>query len=140
MGSHPPQRPPRALAPRGTIIRNDRQVSILAEEELVAIAGAMALPHLPAEWSGGNVVLSGLAHLSLLPAGTRLMAPSGATLFVTAYNLPCRKAGRSIAGFSGVDGHMFGFVRAARGLRGLVASVERAGRLRSAMRCAWCRR
>ena len=113
--------------PRGTVIRNDRQVSILGEEELVAIADAMDLPHLPAEWIGGNLVLAGLTDLSRLPAGTRLMAPSGATLFVTGYNKPCRKSGRAIAGFSGRNEHMFGFVRAARDRRGLVAYVERDG-------------
>ncbi|QCK84953.1 molybdenum cofactor sulfurase [Phreatobacter aquaticus] len=113
--------------PRGTVIRNDRQVSILGEEELATIAAAMTLPSLPAEWIGGNLVLAGIPDLSRLAVGSRLMAPSGATLFVTGYNKPCRKSGQSIAGFTGIDGHTFGFVRAARGMRGLVAYVERAG-------------
>jgi hypothetical protein len=113
--------------PRGTVIRNDRQVSILGEEELARIALDLDLPGLPAEWIGGNLVLAGLADLSRMPAGTRLMAPSGSTLFVTGYNKPCRKSGRAIADFSGRDDHMFGFVRAARDLRGLVAYVERDG-------------
>jgi hypothetical protein len=113
--------------PRGTVIRNDRQVSILAEDELAAIAEALALPHLPAEWIGGNLVLAGLAGLSRLSPGTRLMAPSGATLFVTGYNKPCAKSGAAIAGFSGRPEHRFGFVRAGRDLRGLVAYVERDG-------------
>lgn len=115
--------------PRGTVIRNDRQISILGDEELAVIAAAMGLPRLPADWIGANLTLSGRTDLSLLPAGARLMAPSGATILVTAYNAPCRQSGRAVAERSGVPDHEFGFVKAAKGRRGLVGYVERAGAL-----------
>jgi len=113
--------------PRGTIIRNDRQLSILGDEDLAEIARGMGLPTLPATWVGANMTLSGHDHLSALPPMTRLMAPSGATLAITGYNAPCRQSGRAIAVRSGDAAHEFGFVKAGKGRRGLVAYVERAG-------------
>lgn len=113
--------------PRGTVIRNDRQLSVLADEELAETAAALGLAKLPAEWIGANLTVSGLDRLSALAPMSRLMAPSGATIVVTAYNAPCRQSGRAIAARSGVPAHEFGFIKAANGRRGLVGYVERPG-------------
>ncbi|WP_211596708.1 MOSC domain-containing protein [Phreatobacter stygius] len=118
--------------PRGTVIRNDRQVSILSAEELAETAALMGLPTLPAEWIGANITVAGMPALSQLAPMSRLMAPSGATIVVTAYNAPCRQSGRAIAARSGVAAHEFGFVKAASGRRGLVGYVERPGLVRLA--------
>jgi MOSC domain-containing protein YiiM len=117
--------------PRGTVIRNDRQLSIVSEEELAEVARLMALDDLPAEWLGANLVLRDAPALSRLAPATRLIAASGATIVVTAYNKPCRQAGRAVAARSGVPAHEFGFVKAAAALRGLVGYVERAGVLKA---------
>lgn len=113
---------------RGTPIRNTRQISLLSREEMGEIALRMDLPEIRAEWLGGNVVLEGIAQMSRLPAGTTLFFPSGASLRVEQINAPCRIAGASLAEHyperTGLD---LLFPKAAAGLRGVVASVERAG-------------
>lgn len=115
--------------PRGTMMRNERQVSILSQEELSEVARAMATQALPPEWIGGNLLLSGLAHLSLLPPRSIMMFPSGAAIRIDGDNGPCRASGRSIADRTGNPEHEFSFVKAARNRRGLVGWVEREGRV-----------
>ena len=46
--------------PRGTEIRNDRQVTIVSPEELAEVAALMELPEIRPGWIGANLVLSGL--------------------------------------------------------------------------------
>jgi hypothetical protein len=114
--------------PRGTVIRNDRQVSLVSTEELAHIAMTLGLDALPAEWIGANILIES-GPISTYAPMTRLMAPSGATLVITAYNAPCRQSGRAIAERTGTAAHELDFVRAARGLRGIVGYVERPGRI-----------
>jgi MOSC domain-containing protein YiiM len=114
--------------PRGTVIRNDRQVSIVSGEELAKVAKAMGLPMLDPAWIGANLAIKGIADLSALPPGTRMTFADGAVLKVEAENGPCRVAGRSIAGhMPGREGLDLWFPKAARHKRGLVASVEKPG-------------
>ena len=117
--------------PRGTPMRNERQLSILSAEELAEIAMTLSLPRILGEWVGANLVLSGIPHLTRLPPRSLLMFPSGATIRVDGDNDPCRKTGRTIA--AQVPGRAdleFGFVKAAMGKRGLVGWVEREGAIR----------
>jgi len=117
--------------PRGTPIRNTRQVSILCPRELAEIAKRMQIDRVEAEWLGANLVISGLPSLTALPPGTRLVFPAEATLVVEGENLPCIHPGRVIAGhYPDRDGLASRFPRAAMHLRGLVAWVERPGRIR----------
>ena len=46
--------------PRGTEIRNERQLSIVAPDELAVVAGRMGLPEIRPEWIGANLVLHGI--------------------------------------------------------------------------------
>jgi len=117
--------------PRGTEIRGGREVSIVSLEELAVAAERMGLPELPPEWIGANLAIEGLPSLSYLPPGTRLHFAGDASLVVEAINGPCRDAGRSIARHSGgwAEFELL-FPRVARGLRGVVASVERPGVVR----------
>jgi hypothetical protein len=114
--------------PLGTVIRNDRQVSIVSDEELATVARAMGLPRLEPAWIGANLSVAGLQDLSALPPGTRLTFAGGAVLRVEAENGPCRIAGRSIAEqVPGRDGLDLLFPKVGKHRRGLVASVERPG-------------
>jgi hypothetical protein len=118
--------------PRGTEMRNERQVSIVAPDELALVAGRMGISKLKPEWIGANLLLEGLPHLSMLPAGTMLFFKGGATLKVDAQNGPCRFAGRRVAeraGMADIDGGALLFPKAAKRLRGLVAWVEKPGRI-----------
>lgn len=113
--------------PRGEEIRSGRQISIVSAEELEEIASAMGLAAIEAGWIGANLLLCGLPRLSFLPAGTRLFFAGGAALVVEAQNVPCRHAGRAVSRRTERPGDELTFPKAARRLRGLVASVERAG-------------
>ena len=118
--------------PRGTEIRSGRQVSIVSIEELAEVARRMELPALPAEWIGANLLLESVPNLSYLPPGTRLFFEGDASLVVEGINAPCRDAGRSIARHTGGrDEFELMFPKVARDLRGVVASVERAGIVRA---------
>ena len=52
---------------RGTEIRNERQLSILADDELHDIARALDVDRIEPGWIGANLVINGIANLSLPP-------------------------------------------------------------------------
>jgi len=113
--------------PRRTEIRNDRQLSMLSPDELQVVAKDLAVPVLEPEWLGGNMLVEGIARLSLLPPRTLLFFGSGPVLKVEGANAPCRKSGRAIAAHTGRADLEFGFVKVAKRRRGLVLWVERPG-------------
>jgi hypothetical protein len=118
--------------PRGTEMRNERQLSVVAAEELAIVAGRMGVAEIKPEWIGANLLIEGLPHLSMLPSGTLLFFKGGVTIKVDAQNGPCRIAGRSVAENAGMADHEAGallFPKAAKRLRGLVAWVEKPGRI-----------
>ncbi|RUW96723.1 MAG: MOSC domain-containing protein [Mesorhizobium sp.] len=115
---------------RGTEMRNERQLSIVAADELAIVAERMGLAEIKPEWIGANLVIEDVPHLSMLPAGTLLFFKGGVTLKVDAQNGPCRIAGRSIAenvGMADVEAGALLFPKAAKRLRGVVAWVEKPG-------------
>mgnify|MGYP001444974859 CR=1 FL=1 len=112
---------------RGTPVRNDRQLSILSREEMAIVAARLGLDELLGGWVGANLLLEGIPSLSFLPRGTRLFVEDAAVIQVEAPNAPCRIAGRNIAKHTGRQELELGFPREAMHLRGVVASVERAG-------------
>lgn len=114
--------------PRGTEIRNDRQLTVVSSQELAEVAAAMDLPAIDPGWIGANLVLDDIPDLTGLPAGTKLLFAGGVSLSVEAENEPCRIAGRSIAShFPDRQGLDLLFPKAAVHKRGLVASVEKPG-------------
>ncbi|WP_376703928.1 MOSC domain-containing protein [Mesorhizobium sp. ISC25] len=116
--------------PRGTEMRNERQLSIVAADELAIVAERMGITEIKPEWIGANLLIEGLPHLSRLPSGTLLFCKGGATVKIDAQNGPCRIAGRSVAEKAGMADHEAGallFPKAAKRLRGLVAWVEKPG-------------
>ncbi|MEZ2330384.1 MOSC domain-containing protein [Mesorhizobium sp. RCC_202] len=116
--------------PRGTEMRNERQLSIVAADELAVVAAQMGLDEIKPEWIGANMLIEGVPHLSMLPAGSLLFFKGGATIKIDAQNKPCRIAGRSIAENAGMADHEAGalaFPKGAKRLRGLVAWVEKPG-------------
>ncbi|MDF1598386.1 molybdenum cofactor sulfurase [Mesorhizobium sp. YIM 152430] len=116
--------------PRGTEMRNERQLSIVATDELAAIAKSMGIARIAPEWIGANLVLDGVPRLSMLPSGTMLFFKGGVTLKVDGQNVPCRLAGRSVAEHAGMPDIQAGelaFPKFGRRLRGLVAWIEKPG-------------
>jgi hypothetical protein len=117
-----------AQYPRGTTIRNTRQLSILSAEELAAIAAAMGLAQLDPALLGTTMVVEGIPDFTHVPPASRLQSVSGATLVVDMENAPCTIPARAIE--VAHPGAGAAFKPAARGRRGVTAWVEREGTLR----------
>jgi hypothetical protein len=118
--------------PRGTEMRNERQLSIVAADELAIAAQRMGIAEIKPEWIGANLVLADIPRLSLLPPSTLLFFQGGVTLKVDCQNHPCKLAGRSIAENCFLDNPRESallFPKHAQRLRGLTAWVEKPGRI-----------
>lgn len=115
---------------RGTEMRNERQISLLAFDELADAAAEMGLAEIKPEWIGGNIVVGGIASFSMLPPRTLLFFEGGVTIKIDGQNAPCRSSGKAIAeGVGAVDlvGVALLFKSAAERRRGLVGWVEKPG-------------
>jgi len=112
---------------RGTEIRNTRQISILSQEELNAVAAEMDLDEIEPEWVGANLILTGIPDLTQIPPSSRLIFEGGVSLVVDMENGPCRFAAEQI------DVHRPGkglrFAKVADGRRGVTAWVEKTGQI-----------
>lgn len=118
--------------PRGTLIRNDRQISLICAKELDKIARIMGLATIAPEWIGANIVVKGIADFTLLPACSVMFFENGLSLKLNGLNAPCKIAGSAIARYSAADDPAvtaLNFVKAAKYLRGQTGWVEREGRL-----------
>ena len=117
--------------PRGTVIRNERQVSILAPDELRTVAKRLDLPEVKPEWMGANMIVDGVSDLTMLPPRTLLFFEGGVTIKIDGDNGPCRVTGREIAShFEGRQDVELNFAKVAQHLRGLVGWVEKPGTIR----------
>jgi len=117
-----------AQHPRGTEIRNSRQISILSAEELAGIAAEMGVEQLDPAWLGASVVVEGIPDFTHLPPASRLQGPDGVTLVIDMENRPCNLPARVVE--QHLPGSGRGFKAAAKGRRGVTAWVERPGVLR----------
>jgi hypothetical protein len=115
------------LYPRGTVIRNTRQLSVLSAEDLAEIAAEMGLRTLDPALLGASLVVRGLPDFTHVPPGSRLLADSGACLTVDMENRPCTLPARPIEGAH--PGFGARFKAAAKGRRGVTAWVESEGAL-----------
>lgn len=113
---------------RGTEIRNVRQLSILSQEELAAIAAEMGVDRLDPAWVGASMIVEGIPDFTHIPPSSRLQGEGGATLTVDMENRPCMLPAKVIEGER--PGFGKAFKAAATGRRGVTAWVEREGVLR----------
>lgn len=111
--------------PKGTQIRNVRQLSVLSAEEMAIIAGKIGVDVLDPILLGVSLVIEGIPDLTHLPPSSRLQFSGGATITVDMENRPCVYPAREIE--SDHEGHGKAFKSAAKGLRGITAWVERPG-------------
>ncbi len=119
---------------RGTVMRNERHITIVSVEDLAAMAERLDVARIDPRWIGANIVMSGIEHVSFLPRGTHVMLPGKAILIVTDQNTPCTLSGEAImANNSGRPDIKLQFPKLARGLRGLVATVEHGGTIEAGM-------
>jgi len=110
---------------RGTEIRNVRQLSLISEEELSAIADEMGISNLDPSWIGASVILRGIPDFSHVPPSSRLQNEAGTTLTIDMQNRPCHLPVAEIK----VDhpNEAKGFKAAARRRWDVTAWVEREG-------------
>lgn len=118
----------RAQHPRGTPIRNVRQLCIVSAEEMALVADQLDLASFDYAWVGASVVLEGIPDLTHLPPSSRLQAPDGATIVIDMENLPCQEPAVTIS--KATDGRGKAFKSAATDRRGVTGWVEREGSLR----------
>lgn len=115
---------------RGTEMCNERQLTLVAEDELAYVAGRMGIDRIEPEWIGANMVIEGLRLLSLLPPRSQLFFSGGVTLRVDGANVPCKFSGASIASHypeRDQTSLSLAFPAEAKKRRGLVAIVEKPG-------------
>ena len=119
---------------RGTVMCNERQLSLVAEDEMAFIANQMGIDRIEPEWIGANIVIEGLRLLSLLPPRSQLFFEGGVTLRVDGANVPCKFSGASIASHYPDRDQTelaLAFPNVARKRRGLVVRVEKPGVIES---------
>ena len=114
--------------PRGTTIRNVRQLCIVSAEEMAAVAAVLDMDGIDPAWVGASVVIEGIPDFTHIPPSSRLQGPDGVTLVIDMENLPCQEPAVTMAQATGGLGKAF--KSAAMGKRGVTAWVERAGTLR----------
>jgi len=113
--------------PRGTEIRNARQLSIVSAEELATIAAEMGLEQFDPAWIGASLMIEGIPDFTHVPPSSRLQADNGTTLVVDMENRPCHLPAKPIDADRPGKGGLF--KAAARARRGVTAWVERPGLL-----------
>tara|TARA_R110002049_G_scaffold23781_6_gene84617 strand:+ start:499 stop:1080 length:582 start_codon:yes stop_codon:yes gene_type:complete len=116
------------LYPKGTEIRNTRQLSILSAEEMRQVAADIGVETLDPILLGASIVIEGIPDFTLVPPGSRLQNAGGTTVVVDVENGPCNLPAREIE--NDAPGHGKAFKSAARRKRGVTAWVEREGMLR----------
>jgi len=117
--------------PRGTVIRNSRQVSIVSREENDLIAAELGIKAINPAWMGANLLLEGIENLSSLNPNSRLFFESGVVLLVTEENHPCSTMSAEIARqFPEIPQLSERIVRASMHRRGIVAVVELPGKIK----------
>lgn len=112
---------------KGTPIKNERQLSIVSQEELDAIAADMGIDVIDPMRVGATMVVRGIPDFSHIPPSSRLQAPSGATVTVDMENRPCQFPAKSLQVDHGDAAKRF--KPAAKNRRGVTAWVAAEGRI-----------
>ncbi len=114
--------------PRGTEIRNVRQLTVLSAEELALIAAECGLDQLDPTDVGASMVVKGIPDFTHLPPSSRLQFPDGSAIVVDMENRPCHLPAKVIAEDNPDAGRKF--KAAAKDKRGVTAWVEREGKVK----------
>lgn len=113
---------------RGTMLANLRQISLVSTEELATIASRMGLTRLDPAWLAANIAIEKAGPITQLPRGTIIRFPSGASLYVSDLNSPCKAAANLIREHAR-PAQALTFVPHALGRRGIVAFVYSQGQV-----------
>jgi hypothetical protein len=111
--------------PRGTTIRNHRQISIVDVAELESISEALGIGVIAPGVIADNICTEGIPGLTELPRMTRLLFAGGAVVMLGGENFPCTIAGALVGAQYGTAAEKF--PKAAMGRRGVTGWVEHPG-------------
>jgi len=111
--------------PKGTEIRNVRQLAAVSEEELAEIAQAIGVERFDPSWVGASLVVKGFPNFTHSPPSSRLQNEAGTTLVVDMENRPCHLPAKVIDAHAPGKGRAF--KAAAKNKRGITLWVEREG-------------
>jgi hypothetical protein len=112
----------------GTEISNLRQLSIVDRGELNRVAATLGIDAIDPGVIADNIYTEGIDDLTALPPMTRLEFSGGAMLLLGGENLPCTISGAMVNRAHGA--RTASFPKAAMGLRGVTAWVERPAPIR----------
>ena len=112
---------------KGTPIKNERQLSIVSQEELDAIAAEMGIESIDPMRVGATMVVRGIPDFSHVPPSSRLQAESGATITIDMENRPCVFPSKSLEVVH--PGKGVGYKPASKSRRGVCAWVAAEGRV-----------
>jgi len=114
--------------PKGTEIRNNRQITILSADELIEIARALNIPKVDISWLSGNILISGIKNFSVVPLGSKIIFANGVVLTSSGENNPCKTpASITQSHYPEIEGIARDFIKAAMHRRGIIAWTEHAG-------------
>ena len=116
------------LFTKGTEIANLRQISIVDRGELDRVAATLGIEAIDPGVIADNIYTEGIDDLTSLPPMTRLEFSSGAILLLGGENFPCTIAGAMVHQAHGARTESF--PKAAMGIRGVTAWVERPAPIR----------
>lgn len=116
------------LFSNGIEIANLRQISIVDRGELDQVAATLGIEAIDPGVIADNIYTEGIDDLTSLPPMTRLEFGSGAMLLLGGENFPCTIAGAMVHQAHGARTESF--PKAAMGLRGVTAWVERPAPIR----------
>ncbi len=116
-----------AQYPRGTEIRNTRQICLMSAEELADISAEMGVDALNPAFLSVSVLLSGLPDFTHVPPASRLVNDR-VSITMDMENRPCHLPAKGIEAAMPGKGGLF--KAAAKGRRGVTGWVEREGVLR----------
>ena len=113
--------------PKGTAIKNERQLCIVSQEELDVIAAEMGIEAIDPVRVGATMVIKGIPDFTHVSPSSRLQAPSGATVTVDMENRPCVFPSKSLEVVH--PGQGVQFKPAAKNRRGVCAWVAAEGQV-----------
>lgn len=114
--------------PKGSEIRNTRQLCLMSAEELGEIAAGMGVEALDPALLSVSILVEGIPDFTHIPPASRLVSKAGVSICVDIENRPCHLPAKGIEAELPSKGRLF--KTAAKGLRGVTGWVEREGLLR----------
>ena len=114
--------------PKGTEIRNTRQLCLMSAEELADISKAMQVKALAPALLGVSILLEGLPDFTHIPPSSRLVSAAGVSICIDMENRACLLPAKGIEAAMPNKGKLF--KPAAKGRRGVTGWVEREGVLK----------